>query len=137
MTRNDRQAGPRRNSATSDREYTPGGETQSQSHSFSADEVARAFGVEIDRVYDAFAGEYQKGTDATIDSKQAQHLAEMLLGDHPLDNQAAALMKLGAYTPRYDTLEPSVLEKQPGEQSDRLRPPEKGSEIAAPRENGE
>jgi hypothetical protein len=137
MSSNDHQAGSGKNVKTSVGEETPTGENQGQFRSFIADEVARAFGVALDRVHRAFEGEFQKGPDDTIDSKQAQHLAELILGDQPLDRQAAALMKLGAFTPRYDTLEPSVLEKRPGEQSDRLRGPEKGSAIAASQEDGE
>lgn len=35
-------------------------------------------------------------------SRQAQNLAEVILGDQPQDKQQAALMQLGAFTPRTD-----------------------------------
>ena len=47
-------------------------------------------------------GEFGLGPDDRVDSKMAQHLAEVILGDMPLDRREAALMQLGAFTPRSD-----------------------------------
>lgn len=102
-------------------EYTPAGEGQGQDRTFSADEVARAFDVDVSRVQNAFEGEYGIGPDGQVDSRQAQELAEIFLGDLPLDGQQAALMTLGAFTPRPDDIEASATPKAPGEQSDKLR----------------
>jgi hypothetical protein len=113
-------------------EQGPAGEDQGVNAVFSAGEVAKAFDVEIDRVHNAFAGEYNLGTDAKVDSRQAQLLAEVILGDRPQADQEAALMQLGAFTPRRDTLEASVSEKPPGELSDRLRPTEEAPEFGPP-----
>ncbi len=57
--------------------------------------------------------------DMRVDSKQAQHLAEVLLGDLPQDRQLAALITLGAYTPRPDHVE-GLGEKDPADESDKL-----------------
>lgn len=137
MRQHDSQAGTRMDPSKSDGDYTPAGEDQGQSQTFTADDIARAFEVDVSRVHNALKGEFQLGTDAEVDSRQAQHLSEMILGDQPIDKQEAALMKLGAYTPRVDAAEPSVLEKRPGEQSDRIRPSKHVPEITAPREDGE
>ena len=102
-------------------EYTPAGEGQGKYRKFSAQEVADAFGVEVARVHNAFEGEFGLGRDADIDSRQAQQLAEIFLGDLPLDGQQAALMTLGAFTPRSDDTEATATPKAPGEQSDKLR----------------
>jgi len=83
-------------------EYTPAGEAQGQDSRFTADQVAAAFEVDVDRVHNAFQGEFQLGADASVDSRQAQQLAEVIIGDEPQDRQQAALMKLGAFTPRTD-----------------------------------
>ena len=48
------------------------------------------------------AGEFGLGADGRVDSRQAQHLAEVILGDQPLAEQEAALMRVGAFTPRPD-----------------------------------
>ena len=82
--------------------YIEAGETVSPSKTFSVDEVAGAFGVERDRVLRALDGEFALGSDARIDSKMAQQLVEVLLGDLPLAQHEAALMELGAFTPRRD-----------------------------------
>jgi hypothetical protein len=113
-------------------EQGPTGEDQGVNAVFSASDVAKAFDVEIDRVHNALAGEYNLGTDAKVDSRQAQLLAEVILGDRPQAEQEAALMQLGAFTPRRDTLEASVSEKPPGELSDRLRPTEEAPEFGPP-----
>ena len=97
-------------------EYAPAGEAQGIGEHFTASEVAAAFGVEIDRVHRAMAGEFSLGSDEQVDSRQSQQLAEVLLGDQPLDGQEAALMKLGAFTPRRDQ-EWGHGEKPPGLES--------------------
>lgn len=102
-------------------EYTPAGEGQGQNSTFSAQQVADAFRVEIGRVHNAFQGEFGLGSDGRISSQQAQQLAEIFLGDLPLDGQQAALMTLGAFTPRPDDTEATATPKAPGEQSDKLR----------------
>lgn len=95
------------------------GETQGINDTFDARAIAQAFNVAEDRVHNALKGEYQLGPDARVDSKQAQNLAEVLLGDQPMDQQMAALMKLGAFTPRPDDAW-GFGDKAPGEQSERL-----------------
>jgi hypothetical protein len=103
-------------------EYTPAGEDQGKYRTFTARQVADAFGVAVERVHNAFEGEFGLATDGKVTSHQAQQLAEIFLGDLPLDGQQAALMKLGAYTPRPDDTEATATPKAPGEQSDKLRP---------------
>lgn len=117
-------------------DYDPPGENQGVGKVFSANAVADAFNVDIQRVHNALAGEFGAGPEAEVDSRQAQLLAEVILGDRPQADQDAALMQLGAYTPRRDTLEASVSEKRPGELSDRLRPSEEVPKIGAPEEPG-
>ena len=102
-----------------DAEYTPAGEAQGIGASFAADQVAQAFGVALERVHRAMAGEFGLDAGARVDSRQAQHLAEVLLGDQPLDQQQAALMQLGAFTPRTDQ-DWGMGETAPGEESDRF-----------------
>lgn len=139
MSTENERAHPHVKAATSreQEDYTAAGEDQGQSRTFSADQVARAFGIEVGRVHNAFEGEFKLDAEATVDSRQAQQLAEVILGDQPLDHQQAALMKLGAYTPRTDAVEATATEKRPGEQSDRIRPSEEVSEIGAPRKDGD
>jgi hypothetical protein len=115
-------------------EYTPAGEGQGKSSTFTADQVAKAFNVDIERVHRAMHGEFQLGPTASITSRQAQELVEDLLPDKPLDKRQAALMELGAYSPRYDEIEGTVSEKPPGEESDRIRPSEEVPDIGAPRQ---
>ncbi len=102
-----------------DGEYTPAGELQGVRETFTAEEVAAAFEVAIDRVHRALDGEFNLGPDDRVDSRQAQHLAEVIIGDQPLDAQQAALMKLGAFTPRPDH-DWGLGEKAEHEESDRL-----------------
>jgi hypothetical protein len=83
-------------------EYIPAGEAQGQDSLFTADQVAAAFEVDVDRVHNALRGEFDLGAGASVDSRQAQQLAEVIIGDQPLDRQQAALMELGAFTPRTD-----------------------------------
>lgn len=101
-----------------DGEYAPVGEENGTASKFSLDEIANAFAVESDRVRSAMTGEFGSD-DLTVNSAQAQHLAEVLLGDLPQDQQMAALIKLGAYTPRPDHVE-RLGEKDPAEESDKL-----------------
>jgi hypothetical protein len=115
-------------------EYDRGSGKQGVAPSFTAEAVAEAFGVEVARVHRAMQGEFQLSADAPVDTHQAQELVEVLLSDKPLDKRQAALMELGAYTPRFDEIEGTVSEKPPGEQSDRIRPTEEVPDIGAPRE---
>ena len=104
-------------------EYAPAGEAQGKAAHFSAEQIARGFEVEIDRVHRALSGEFGLAADGQVDSRQAQHLAEVILGDHPLAEQEAALMRLGAFTPRPDH-NWGIGETPPGEESDKLDPPD-------------
>jgi hypothetical protein len=103
-------------------EYAPAGEAQGEVARFSAEQIARGFEVEIDRVHRAMSGEFGLGADGRVDSRQAQHLAEVILGDQPLAEQEAALMRVGAFTPRPDH-DWGIGETPPGEESDKLEPP--------------
>jgi hypothetical protein len=103
-------------------EYAPAGEAQGEGARFSAEQIARGFEVEIGRVHHAMAGEFGLGADGRVDSRQAQHLAEVILGDQTMAEQEAALMRVGAFTPRPDH-EWGVGETPPGEESDKLEPP--------------
>ncbi len=104
-------------------EYAPAGEAQGEAARFSAEQIARGFEVEIDRVHRALSGEFGLGADGRVDSRQAQHLVEVILGDQPLAEQEAALMRLGAFTPRPDH-DWGLGETPPGEESDKLDPPD-------------
>jgi len=100
-------------------EYAPAGEAQGTHATFSAAQVGRAFDVAVDRVHRAMAGEFGLGLNAQVTSRQAQHLAEVILGDQPLATREAALMQLGAFTPRSDH-DWGVGEAAPNEESDRV-----------------
>lgn len=100
-------------------EYTPAGEGQGENATFTADQVAHAFDVEVDRVHHAMQGEFGLDAAAEVDSQQAQQLAEAILTDRSIDLRQAALMNLGAFTPRTDHDWGSG-ETAPGEESDRL-----------------
>ena len=100
-------------------ERVPAGETQGVTRRFFADQVAAAFDVSVDRVERAMAGEFEMDAGGTVDSKQAQHLAEVLLGDLPEGAMEAGLMRLGAFTPRTDD-DWGLGDTAPGEESDRL-----------------
>jgi hypothetical protein len=113
-------------------EYRPAGEAQGQGATFSADDVAGAFEVAVERVHRAFDGEFGLDAGGRVDSREAQQLAEVILGDQPLDIQQAALMKLGAFTPRTDHDWGSG-ETAPGEESDRIRPTPEVPDLRAPR----
>ena len=110
-------------------EYAPAGEVQGEAARFSAEQIAQGFEVEIDRVHRALSGEFGLGTDGRVDSRQAQHLAEVILGDKPLAEQEAALMRVGAFTPRPDH-DWGIGETPPGEESDKLDPPDPPHEWA-------
>jgi hypothetical protein len=99
-------------------EYAPAGEESGVDATFSLDQIATAFAVDPERVHRAMTGEFGSD-DIRVDSKQAQHLAEVLLGDLPQDRQLAALITLGAYTPRPDHVE-GLGEKDPADESDKL-----------------
>jgi hypothetical protein len=101
-------------------EYAPSGEAQGTAATFSAEEIAAAFAVERDRVVRAMAGEFGLGASDHVDSRQAHHLAEVILGDQPLAAREAALMRLGAFTPRPDHGW-GIGEAAPGEESDKVR----------------
>lgn len=98
-------------------EYTPAGEEADPGRTFEVGEIATAFDVSPVRVERAIAGEF--GAAVTLDARAVQHLAEVLLGDKPLPERQAALMELGAYTPRADH-DIGLGEKDPREESDRL-----------------
>jgi hypothetical protein len=100
-------------------EYAPAGEAAGEGSTFTRSEVARAFDVEAERVSRAFAGEFGVGDNARIDSRQAQQLSEVILTDLPMDEREAALMRLGAFTPRADH-DWGIGDTAPGEESDRL-----------------
>ena len=110
---------PIRAGITGPGEYVPAGEAQGQGARFTADQVAGAFCVAVDRVHRAMQGEFRLDASGHVDSKQVQHLAEVIIGDLPLDQQQAALMQLGAFTPRADQAW-GMGETAPGEESDRL-----------------
>jgi hypothetical protein len=99
-------------------EYAPAGEGRGVDATFRLEEIASAFEVEPARVQRAMTGEFGSD-DMLANSKQAQHLAEVLLGDLPQDRQLAALITLGAYTPRPDHVE-GLGEKDPADESDKL-----------------
>jgi len=101
-----------------DEAYVNAGEAPGTQTQFNADQIAAAFGVERDRVVRALHGEFGLGPDGPVDSKMAQQLAEVLLGDLPLDRREAALMQLGGYTPRSDATW-GVGDGPPSEESDR------------------
>jgi hypothetical protein len=112
-------------------EYAPAGEAQGIGATFTAQEVASAFGVDTDRVHKAMAGEFALASNARVDSRQAQHLAEVILGDLPQAEQEAALMRLGAFTPRPDH-DWGIGEAAPGEESDKVKKSADSSEISLP-----
>lgn len=102
-------------------EYAPAGEAQGEARRFSAEQVATAFEVAAARVQRAMRGEFGLGLGDRVDSRVAQHLAEVILGDQPLAGREAALMRLGAFTPRADHGW-GIGEAAPGEESDKVEP---------------
>lgn len=122
--------------ATTDGEYQAAGEDQGQTRTFTARELADAFAIDVDRIHNAMAGEFDLPADGEVSSKQAQQIAELTLTDLPLDKRTAALMKLGAFVPRADEIEGSLDETSPADQSDRLRPSEDVPDLGVPKERG-
>ena len=112
-------------------EYAPAGEAQGVGRTFTAAEVAAAFGVALARVQQAMSGEYALAPDARVQSRQAQYLAEVILGDLPQAERDAALMRLGAFTPRRDH-DWGIGEAAPGEESDKVKESADTSEISLP-----
>jgi hypothetical protein len=102
-------------------EYAPAGEAQGEQSTFSAEQIAAAFGVDLASVQRAMVAELGLGGEDRIDSRQAQQLAESLLPRLPLAEREAALMRLGAFTPRVDH-DWGIGEAAPGEESDRVAP---------------
>jgi len=102
-----------------DETYLDAGEQGGEFATFTADQVAGAFGVSVERVHRAMAGEFNLPPEARVDSRQAQDLSEVLLDDRPLDEREAALMQLGAFTPRPDQ-EGYIGEVPTGDESDRM-----------------
>jgi hypothetical protein len=100
-------------------EYAPAGEAQGERSRFTAEDVASAFGVDVTLVQRAMTAELALGSAERVDSRQAQQLAEALLQRLPLAEREAALMRLGAFTPRVDH-DWGIGEAAPGEESDRV-----------------
>ena len=126
---------PRPTAGAPDVGFVPAGEETASTARFDANQIADAFGVDVTRIHRALDGEFGLAPGDVVDSRQAQHLAEVVLGDQPLEQREAALMRLGAYTPRADEVEASVREEVPGEESDRLRPTPEAPDLNAPRES--
>lgn len=80
----------------------PAGEDQGTAAQFSARDIAAAFQVDLERVRRVMQWDLRLDPDSWVDSRTAQQLAEILLADRPLDRREAALMELGAFTPRPD-----------------------------------
>jgi hypothetical protein len=112
-------------------EYAPAGEAQGRGATFAAQEIAAAFGVATDRIHKALAGEFALAPNARVSSRQAQHLAEAILSDLPQAEREAALMRLGAFTPRRDHGW-GIGEAAPGEESDKVKESADSSEISLP-----
>lgn len=102
-------------SGTRPSEYTPAGERARVNASFTGDQIATALAVDPALVRAAIRGEFGADAGARFDSKQAQHLAEVILGDQPLAEREAALLRLGAYVPRADQ-ESGLDERGPGDE---------------------
>lgn len=100
-------------------EYAPAGEAQGERSRFTAEEVAAAFGVDVTSVRKAMSAELGLAGSDPLDSRQAQQLAELVLPQLPLAEREAALMRLGAFTPRVDH-DWGIGEAAPGEESDRV-----------------
>jgi len=100
---------------TGPNEYTPAGERARVNASFTGEQIATAFEVDPERVRAAIRGEFGADAGERIDSKRAQHLAEVILGDQPLAEREAALLRLGAYVPRADQ-ESGLGEREPGDE---------------------
>lgn len=101
-----------------DQQYIAAGEARTGPGQFTANEIARAFEVSPERVARALAGEFSLPGDTPVTPKMAQRLAEVLLGDRPLDQREAALLQLGGFTPRSDATE-GLGDGPPAEESER------------------
>ncbi|HEU5430964.1 MAG TPA: hypothetical protein VFU81_04840 [Thermomicrobiales bacterium] len=99
-------------------EYAPAGELQGQTARFSLDQIAAAFQVDRATVERAAVGELGEHAARGVTSREAQRLSEVLLPDQPLPEREAALMTLGAFTPRRDE-EWGLGDTAPGQESDR------------------
>jgi hypothetical protein len=99
-------------------EYAPAGELQGQDARFSFDQIAAAFNVERATVDRVAIDELGPHVECGVTSREAQRLAELLLPDQPLAEREAALMTLGAFTPRPDA-EWGLGDTAPGQESDR------------------
>ena len=97
--------------------YIEAGEDADESATFTIERIASAFEVAPGRIQRAVEGEFAPGMD--IDARMAWHLTEVVLGDLPQDRRVAALMRLGAFTPRSDASE-GIGHGPPDEESDRL-----------------
>ena len=64
-------------------EYAPSGEAQGEDARFWPNRSPGLRGREVARVHRAMSGEFGLGADGQVDSRQAQHLAEVILGDRP------------------------------------------------------
>ncbi|MEJ7838984.1 MAG: hypothetical protein WKF81_09220 [Thermomicrobiales bacterium] len=106
-------------------EFAPAGELQGVDSTFNADQIATAFEVDVHRVHAALAGEFDMAADGNVDSRQAQLLSEVILGDLPMDKRESALMTLGAFTPRADHAW-GAGEADPAEESDSQRDDQPG-----------
>jgi hypothetical protein len=98
--------------------YIEAGEGMDETATFSVDQIATAFEVEPDRVQRAVDGEFGPGSGDRVDARMARHLTEVVLGDLPQDRRDAALMRLGAFTPRSDASD-GIGQGSPTEESDR------------------
>ncbi|HET7093051.1 MAG TPA: hypothetical protein VFI22_06230 [Thermomicrobiales bacterium] len=113
-------------------EYAPAGELQGEHARFSPDQIAAAFKVERAAVERAMLDEFGPHALQGVTSREAQRLAEALLPDKPMDEREAALMTLGAFTPRRDA-EWGLGDTAPGQESDRYAadPDEPPDELAS------
>jgi len=113
-------------------EYAPAGELQGEGTRFSPDQIASAFHVDRSTVDRAIRGEFGRAAERGVTSREAQRLSEVLLPDTPLPEREAALMVLGAFTPRRDE-EWGLGDTAPGEASDRYaaRPDEPADDLAS------
>jgi hypothetical protein len=98
----------------------PTGATPAPGNVFTAGQIAEAFSLSQERVERAIREAFGPRAVGGVNDKQAQDLAEELLADRPLDQREAALLTLGAFTPRADDAW-GLGDKAPGEESDRLQ----------------
>jgi hypothetical protein len=98
-------------------EYIPAGERADARASFAVNELAEAVGVDRTSV-EREAAAAGLAVAGGVDNRAAQVLVERLMRDRPLPDRQAALMRLGAFTPRSDTVE-GVGDVPSPEESDR------------------